>query len=150
AIREDAIAIKASGTTPLTYGALKSLAVRTVEALNEFGIGRGDRVAIVLPNGPEMATAFLSIASGAAAAPLNPGYRADEFEFYMTDIKAKALVVEEGSSSPAAAVAEKHGIAIISLRPDSDGGAGAFALAGARCGRTERAGLAEGSETALI
>ena len=43
--------------------------------LNAIGIGRGDRVAIVLPNGPEMATAFLAVACGATTAPLNPAYR---------------------------------------------------------------------------
>ena len=45
-----------------------------------------DRVAIVLPNGPEMATAFLSVASAATSAPLNPAYRQEDFEFYMEDI----------------------------------------------------------------
>ncbi len=64
-------------------------------------------MAIVLPNGPDMATAFVSIASAAAAAPLNPGYRQDEFDFYMTDINTKALIVEEGSTSPAVAAATK-------------------------------------------
>ena len=64
----------------------------------------------MLPNGPEMATAFIAIASGATAAPLNPAYKADEFEFYMSDLKAKALVVERGSTSPAIAVAQKLGM----------------------------------------
>ena len=41
--------------------------------LNARGVGRGDRVAIVLPNGPEMATAFLAVAATATTAPLNPG-----------------------------------------------------------------------------
>ena len=45
-------------------------------ALNGLGIGRGDRVALVLPNGPEMATAFLGVACGATTAPLNPAYQA--------------------------------------------------------------------------
>jgi hypothetical protein len=60
-----------------------------------LGIGRNDRVAIVLPNGPEMATCFMACASGVASAPLNPAYRADEFEFYLSDLNAKALIVEQ-------------------------------------------------------
>ena len=44
-------------------------------ALNAIGIGRGDRVAIVLPNGPEMAASFVAIACGATTAPLNPAYK---------------------------------------------------------------------------
>ena len=50
--------------------------------LRGLGIGKGDRVAIVLPNGPEMAAAFLAIASASVAAPLNPGYKESEFDFY--------------------------------------------------------------------
>ena len=49
-------AIRATeGRAPLPYAGLRDLAARTVASLNAIGIGRGDRVAIVLPNGPEMA-----------------------------------------------------------------------------------------------
>ena len=58
--KDDAIAIAAHEAKPLTYAALRALIDRTARSLNELGIGRGDRVAIVLPNGPEMATAFLA------------------------------------------------------------------------------------------
>ena len=61
----------------------------TVERLAALGIGRGDRVAIVLPNGPEMATAFVSVAAGATTAPLNPAYRAEELDFYLSDLGAE-------------------------------------------------------------
>ena len=57
----------------LTYAELRALMERTVDALNAMGIGRNDRVAIVLNNGPEMASAFLSVAAGATTMPLNPG-----------------------------------------------------------------------------
>lgn len=149
--RDEATAITTSGAKPLTYAGFRALVERTVKTLNELGIGLGDRVAIVLPNGPEIATAFVAIASGATAAPLNPGYRADEFEFYMADIAAKALVVEEGSTSPAVAVAEKRRIPIVTLRPDSENGAGAFVLSGRpAASQPERTGIAESFETALI
>ncbi len=62
-----------------------------------------------------MAAAFLSIGSAATAAPLNPGYRADEFEFYLTDLRAKLLVVAEGKDSPAVEVATKLGVPIARL-----------------------------------
>ena len=79
--RSDDPAIAAPERTPLTYAGLRGLTDQTVAALNQIGVGRGDRVAIVLPNGPEMATAFLTIGSGATTAPLNPGYHAEEFDF---------------------------------------------------------------------
>ena len=97
-------AIRAPGRPALDYAGLRSLAERTVSALNRIGIGRGDRVAIVLPNGPEMASAFVAIGSGATTAPLNPAYREDEFAFYMEDLNARALVVMKGAETPARAI----------------------------------------------
>ena len=87
----------------------------TAARLAALGIGAGDRVAIVLPNGPEMATAFVSVAAAATTAPLNPAYRADELDFYLTDIGAKAILVGEDEDGPAVAVAERLGIAVLRL-----------------------------------
>src|SRR5437867_1603800 len=92
----DAAALSTPGGSPLTYRALRALAAQTLAALNARGVGRNDRVAIVLDNGPEMAAAFVCISAGATAAPLNPVYRAEEFEFYLTDLNAKILVIERG------------------------------------------------------
>jgi acyl-CoA synthetase (AMP-forming)/AMP-acid ligase II len=128
---DQAPALRAPGVAALSYAGLRNNLHRTMQTLNGFGIGRQDRVAIVLPNGPEMASAFVCIAAAATAAPLNPVYRADEFEFYLSDLNAKALVVEKGSQSPALAVAEKLGVQILELTPSGEG-AGAFTLAQAK------------------
>ena len=77
--KDDALALGAPERPALTYKDLRELVQRTVESLNAMGIGRNDRVAIVLPNGPEMAAAFIAIAAGATTAPLNPAYRGVEF-----------------------------------------------------------------------
>lgn len=146
----DAPAITAPGTAPLSYGQLRTLVEQTIASLNAIGVGRNDRVAIVLPNGPDMATAFVGIASGATAAPLNPSYKADEFEFYMSDVKAKALVIEAGSTSPAVDVARKLGMKLIVLQPDHAKGAGFFSLTcDDRSGDCLK-GYADADETALI
>src|SRR5882724_5332969 len=121
-------ALSAPGGAPLMFRALRQLARDTLSALNAKGIGRNDRVAVVLDNGPQMAAAFVAIAAGATAAPLNPGYRADEFEFYLNDLNAKLLIVESGKESPAIAVAEKLGIPVGRLRGQAERGAGAFQL----------------------
>ncbi len=148
---DDAIAIAAPSTGPLTYQGLREQADETVRALNAVGIGRGDRVAIVLPNGPEMAAAFLGIAAGATSAPLNPQYRAEEFEFYLTDLAAKALVVEAGAASAASDVAARLGIAVIPLEATPQKGAGRFRLdAGAAPGRAAAGGPAAPSDIALV
>ncbi len=121
-------AISAPARSPLSFGALRSLIADTLATLNGLGIGRNDRVAIVLANGPEMATCFMACASGVASAPLNPAYRADEFEFYLSDLNAKALIVERDSSSPAIAVAQKLGVRLIDLVVPDGAPAGQFSL----------------------
>jgi len=120
--KDDALALGAPERPPLTYKDLRQLVQRTVESLNAMGIGRNDRVAIVLPNGPEMAAAFIAIAAGATTAPLNPAYRGEEFDFYLSDLNAKALVILDGMDSPAIAVAEARKIPLIILKPGAKAG----------------------------
>jgi oxalate---CoA ligase len=148
--RDDAVAIAAHEAPPLTYAGLRALIERTCGTLNDLGIGLGDRVAIVLPNGPEMAAAFLCVASAATSAPLNPAYKQDEFEFYLEDLKAKALIVEAGSESPALRAAEKLGVALLTLIPERQVGAGAFELSGSPLGAAIRPGPAKPDDVALI
>src|SRR5215218_11078485 len=123
---DDATALSTPGGTPLTYRVLRTLVADVRLALASRGIGAGDRVGIVLDNGPEMAAAFLTIASAATAAPLNPGYRADEFEFYLTDLRAKLLVVAKGKDSASVEVATRLGVPIARLVPHPERGAGTF------------------------
>jgi acyl-CoA synthetase (AMP-forming)/AMP-acid ligase II len=149
----EATAIAAPGRPPLSHGALRGLIARTLAALNASGIGRNDRVGIVLPNGPEMATCFMACASGVASAPLNPAYRADEFEFYLSDLHAKALIVETGSSSPAVEVARKLGLAVIELQPGE--AAGDFTLVGLPAGTpagtpTTQGGYAQPADVSMV
>jgi len=126
--RDDATALSAPGGTPLTYRALRDLLHDIGSELAGIGIEPGDRVALVLDNGPEMAAAFLAVASVAAAAPLNPGYRAEEFEFYLTDLRAKLLVTDARADSPAVAVAARLGVPVARLTPEPERGAGTFRL----------------------
>ena len=114
-------AIGAPERPALDYAVLRALADATVARLNDLGVGRNDRVAIVLPNSAEMASAFVTIGCGATTAPLNPAYREDEFDFYLDDLNAKALVVEQGSGSPVLAVARKRNIPIFRLVGDAGG-----------------------------
>ncbi|HEV7263851.1 MAG TPA: acyl--CoA ligase [Falsiroseomonas sp.] len=136
------------GRRPLTYGALRDLAGRTVAALNARGIGRGDRVAMVLPNGPEMAAAFVTVACGATTAPLNPGYRQEEFAFYIEDLRAKALLVAKGVETPARAAAAELGVPVIEVVPGE--AAGDFTLEGGTAGTAAHPGTAQEDDVALV
>ncbi|MCP5098649.1 MAG: AMP-binding protein [Chloroflexi bacterium] len=121
-MRPNAPAILAPERLPISYQQLYDHINATIDTLNSFGIGRQDRVAIVLPNGPDMATAFLSIAAGAASAPLNPGYRAPEYDCYLSDLNAKAVVVMDGMDSPVVEVAQEKNIPVIRLIPQERAG----------------------------
>lgn len=145
------IAIGAPSRTALTYAGLVEHAKKTVAALNARGVGRNDRVAIVLPNGPEMASAFLAIGAGATTAPLNPAYRAEEFDFYLSDLKAKALIVEKGSTSPAIEVARKHGVTVLEIAWSETDPAGSFTVdGGGTATPAGNGGMAEPDDIALI
>ena len=135
---DDAPAIGAPGRRAMSHGELRRHVDGVVAHLNALGIGAGDNVAIVLPNGPEMASAFLSIACAAATAPLNPAYREAEFDFYLGDLNARALVVLAGEGGPARDVAGRRGVPVIELIPDETGPAGAFRLEGETIGGTAR------------
>jgi len=125
---DDAPALSAPGGAPLSYRDLRAQVSDVVQSLAGQGIGPNDRVGIVLDNGPEMAAAFLSVGSAATAAPLNPTYRAEEFEFYLTDLRAKLLIVAKGKDSPAIGVAQKLGVPIARLVAHPERGAGSFTL----------------------
>jgi acyl-CoA synthetase (AMP-forming)/AMP-acid ligase II len=142
-------ALGAPGRPALSYRELRAHVARTGERLNALGVGRNDTVAIVLPNGPEMASAYLAIGATATTAPLNPAYRADEFRFYLKDLEASLLVVEAGSKSPALDLAAELGIAVATLSFDSRGPAGLFELESRR--RPPRAtGYALPDDIALV
>jgi oxalate---CoA ligase len=106
-----------AGGPAFPYASLHSLAAATAALLRARGIGPADRVAILTPNGPEAAIAFLSIAASAAAAPLNPAYTARELEFYLNDLRPKALLLSQGFDSPATAIAHRSGIDVLFLHP---------------------------------
>ncbi|MDA8248127.1 MAG: acyl--CoA ligase [Rhodospirillales bacterium] len=149
-VAADNRAIGAPGRAWLSHGGLRALAGTTIATLNRMGIGRGDRVAIVLPNGPEMAAAFVAIASGATTAPLNPAYKAEEFDFYLADLGARALVILEGMDNPARSVAAARGIPVVDLRPGEAAGAFTLHPATPLAGAPARTGFAAADDVALV
>ena len=120
-------AIGTPGRPWMDGASLAALVAHTRNQLNEAGIGRTDRVAIVLPNGPEMATCFLAVAATCAAAPLNPAYKEEELDFYLSDLKPAALIVGVEDEGPAAFAAARLGIPVLALT-QADGPAGGFTL----------------------
>jgi acyl-CoA synthetase (AMP-forming)/AMP-acid ligase II len=125
----DAPAVLAPGRRPLTYAGLQQHIDRTGRSLRAMGIGRQDCVAVVLPNGPEMVSAILGVASCAVCAPINPVLRAEELDRYFSDLRLRALITQAGLDSPARRVAVSLGIQIVELSAAPDAVAGLFTIA---------------------
>ena len=130
-----------------TFADLRSQVEQLVAWLQHHGLGRGDRIAIALGNGPAMAITFLAAATAATAAPLNPKYRRDEFAFYYEDTNARALIVPPGEGEEARA-ALRPGMILIEAALDATGHL-TFTTTDT-AGSPRRDGVAEPDDVAMI
>src|SRR5207253_7537291 len=117
--RPDAVAVMVPDGPVITYGRLRELVEEASRRLASFGIGSGDRVAMVFPSGPEAVVLFLAAANIATACPLNLAYTETEFRYYLEDIGARFLLVPQGNT--AAARAAFDGGTLIEADIDGDG-----------------------------
>ena len=83
--------------------------------ISKINIKRTDTLAIVLENGPDFITSFLSVINTCIAAPLNPSYTEGEFNFYFKDLKPKALITNFSKDHPSLNIAKKYKIKIINI-----------------------------------
>jgi long-chain acyl-CoA synthetase len=82
----DATAIVEVGGPSLTYGELWDRAARVAGGLRATGVGRGDRAAILLPNGADWVLAFWGIQlAGAVAVPVNIRFKEAEIDYVLED-----------------------------------------------------------------
>ena len=129
----DASAILAPDCAPLSYRRLYRHIDDVGRALRAKGIGRDDRLAVLMPNGPELAVAIVAVAANAACASINPAYSAEELDRYFADLKPRALIVPAGVDGPARRVAQARGVPVFDLTPTGEA-AGLFTLAGTAAG----------------
>jgi oxalate---CoA ligase len=123
----DAPAIESPGYKPLTYRDLREQIAYVVKSLNARGLRPNDRVAIVMPNGPDAAAAILAVMAGFTLIPLNSQYRIPEYEWYFTSLDIRAVLVQRGAATEAAEAAGMHAIPVIEMIC-SPGKAGMFTL----------------------
>ena len=105
----------------VTYQSLRDQVTAMADALASIGIRRGDRVATVLPNGLPAVVSFLAASVAGTAAPLNPGYREDEFNFFLDDTDAKVLLCPPEGADAARKAAQARGVPVYSLEMDASG-----------------------------
>jgi amino acid adenylation domain-containing protein len=85
-----------AGDRRLTYAELDVAASALAARLHELGVERGDRVALVLPNGAGAAIAVYGVLrAGAAFTPLNPTVKADKLGYVLHDCEAVAVICDE-------------------------------------------------------
>ena len=89
----------------MTYGRLRDQIQAVAEALAAAGVNRGDRIGMALPNGLPNIVTFLAASVAGTAAPLNPGYKEDEFRFYLGDTNARVLLLPPDGLEAARAAA---------------------------------------------
>lgn len=104
----------------VTYGELREQVGAVAGALASLGIRRGQRVATVLPNGLPTVVSFLAASVAGTAAPLNPGYRQDEFSFYLEDTSAR-LVLCAAEGTDAVRRAAEGRVPVYSVEMDDKG-----------------------------
>jgi acyl-CoA synthetase (AMP-forming)/AMP-acid ligase II len=129
----EAPAILAPDCAPLSYRRLYRHVDDVGRALRAQGIGRDDKLAVLMPNGPELAVAIVAVAANAACASINPAYSAEELDRYFADLRPRALIVPAGVDGPARRVAQARGMPVFDLKPAGEA-AGLFTLAGRAAG----------------
>ena len=100
----------------VTYSNLLTEVAAFQQKLAAIGVGLGSAVSIATVNSYEFIVSFLAAAwQRGIAAPLNPAYKQDEFEFYIDDVKSAIVLVPKGayqSDSPAVKAARKFKAAV--------------------------------------
>lgn len=131
-------------------GDLGAAVERFAGVLRSLGLGPGDRVGIVLPNGPEMALSLLAAMVVGSAAPLNPKYREEEFRFYLEDLRPAAVIVG-ADAGPGEVVAAAVPAGVPLVRVAGQGFAAELTTGDGRAGGGQRSGSApSGGDEALV
>ncbi|MGI9648773.1 MAG: acyl--CoA ligase [Acidimicrobiia bacterium] len=110
--------VDVAGTT-VDYAGLTDQVATLAGQLAALGIGPGDRVAIVLPNGLPMAAAFLAVAVTASAAPLNPLYRESELAFYLGDLDVAACITDPTTAEAVRTASPSSALQLQLIRSDA-------------------------------
>ena len=105
----------------VTYDSLRQQVLAMADALASAGIRRGDRVALVLPNGLPAIVSFLAASIAGTAAPLNPAYPYEEFLFFLGDTDARILICPPVEAEYARSAAADRKIPVFSVEMSDQG-----------------------------
>ncbi len=148
--RPDAPALLAPGRRAMSFGALAELIDSTAGRLAALGVGRGSRVALVLPDGPEMAAALYAVTEAATCAPLDPAIDDCDYRALLERMRIDAMIVADDHDAAARRVGAALGVQIIVLSPRGGAPAGAFDLTSADPRPAVRREPPHGDDVALV
>jgi len=109
------IAIESPGRYPLSYAGLLRLTKQIIYSIRLANISYTDRVAVIMPNSPELAVVLLAVSSSATCVPLNPDYQLDEFKQLFNELDINTVVIAAGRRDYAKKAARESGIQIMEL-----------------------------------
>ena len=101
----------------LSFAALLAFSHEVSQRIRELGVKRSDKVALILENGSDAATAFVTTAAAAICAPINPALKRDELTELLRDMDARLVIVEKGSDHVVRSVAKALSITVADLAP---------------------------------
>ena len=99
----------------ISYKTLLTKVLERANILASHGIRRGDRVAWIMPNGPEAALAFLAISTIATAVPIRSTASFEEVRLTLETTRARAAVILNDLSFEASGAAESLHLPILRL-----------------------------------
>ncbi|GAA1928073.1 long-chain fatty acid--CoA ligase [Microbacterium aoyamense] len=118
----DRIALHFMGGTT-TYRELWDQTRAYAGALRARGIGRGDRVGMLIPNVPDFARVyFAALSLGAIVVPVHLLFKADEIAFVLRDSGADLLVAAAPLLTEAAPAAAQAGVPLLTVLLPADAG----------------------------
>ncbi|MBN1527762.1 MAG: acyl--CoA ligase [Thermoleophilaceae bacterium] len=80
----------------VTHADLLERTERLAAGLAAQGVGRGDAVALLLPNDPSFVASYFAISGlGAVVVPVNPAFKQDELDFYFRQCEVRAVISDE-------------------------------------------------------
>ena len=125
----DRPALRAHGAADLSHAALLDLVTEVMDELSACGIGKGSRVALLLPTAPQTAVAILALAALGTAVPLNPAYAAEELARILADARIGDLIIAEiDEGGVGARIAERLGLGLIAMTPQGGAATGMFSI----------------------
>ena len=106
----------------ITYGEMWHGARAYAGAFRARGIGRGSRVAMLIPNVPDFPRVYYAVLSlGAIVVPIHLLFKAEEIEFVLQDSSADLIVVAASALTEALPAAGSAGVPLITvLLPEED------------------------------